>query len=308
MKDVGQRGTEVAALKHAVPYLEMFRGRVFVVKIGGAALGEARVMAGIAEQLGVLHHLGVKTVVVHGGGPQTTALSEALGLEVRLVAGRRVTDERTLEIATMVLNGTANTALLSACRATGLPVVGLSGIDAGLVKARRRAPVAVDGHDGPVDYGHVGDIVGVDPALLRHLLDGGFLPVVSPLSADEKGAVLNVNADSVAAALAVALAAEKLVLLQEAPGLLGDPGDPDSLVSYVDLAGLARLRAAGSLTQGMIPKAAAIEKAIQGGVRRAHLISFRLRDALLLELFTNEGCGTMVVEELASLRPEEQAG
>lgn len=308
MKDVGQRGTAVAALKHAVPYLEMFRGKVFVVKLGGAALGDARAMAGIAEQLGVLHHLGVKAVVVHGGGPQTTALSAALGLEVRLVAGRRVTDERTLEIATMVLNGTANTALLSACRASGLPVVGLSGIDAGLVKARRRAPVEVEGHDGPVDYGHVGDIVGVDPSLLRHLLDGGFLPIVSPLSADERGAVLNVNADSVAAALAVALAAEKLVFMQEAPGLLADSADDDSLVSYVDLAGLARLRAAGSLTQGMLPKAAAIEKAIQAGVRRAHLISFRLRDALLLELFTNEGCGTMVVAELASLLPEEQGG
>ncbi|QQR75753.1 MAG: acetylglutamate kinase [Holophagales bacterium] len=307
MKDVGQRGVEVAALKHAVPYLEMFRGKVFVVKIGGAAMGDARAMASLAEQLGVLHHLGVKVVVVHGGGPQTTALSEALGLEVTLVAGRRVTDERTLEIATMVLNGTANTALLSACRASGLPVVGLSGVDAGLVKARRRPPVDVDGHDQPVDYGHVGDIVSVDASLLRHLLDGGFLPIVSPISADERGALLNVNADSVAAAIARALPAEKLVLLQEAPGLLSNPEDPDSLVSYVDLAGLARLRAGGSLTKGMLPKAAAIESAISGGVKRAHLISFKLRDALLLELFTNEGCGTMVVAELASLLPEEQS-
>ena len=308
MKDVGQRGGEVAALKHAVPYLEMFRGKVFVVKIGGAALGDARAMAGIVEQLGVLHHLGVKVVAVHGGGPQTTALSEALGLEVNLVAGRRVTDERTLEIATMVLNGTTNTSLVAACGAAGLPVVGLSGVDAGLVKARRRPPVEVAGHDAPVDYGHVGDVVSVDASILRHLIEGGFLPIVSPLSADERGALLNINADSVAAALAVALAAEKLILLQEAPGLLANPEDPDTLVSYTDLAGLARMRAGGSLAKGMIPKAAAIEAALAGGVRRAHLISFRLRDSLLLEMFTNEGCGTMIVSELGSLLPEEQSG
>lgn len=306
MTDYGRRGVTVAALKHAVPYLEMFRGKVFVVKIGGAALGDARAVNGVVEQLAALHHLGIRVVLVHGGGPQTTDLAAELGLEVRMVAGRRVTDERTLDIATMTLNGTANTIILGACRAQGLPAVGLSGVDAGLVRARRRPPVEVDGHDHPVDYGHVGDIEGIDPSILGHLLAGGFLPVVSPISADASGAILNINADSVAAAIAVALGAEKLLLLQDAPGLLTNPADPASLVSYTDLAGLARLRAQGSLTTGMLPKAAAIETALAGGVKRAHLVSFHVPDSLLLEVFTNEGCGTLIVSELAVLRADEQ--
>jgi acetylglutamate kinase len=255
MKDVGQRSIEISALKHAIPYLALFRGRVFVIKVSGGALEEPRAMGQIVEQAATLHHLGMRVVLVHGGGSQVNVLSQALGLEVRQVEGRRVTDTRTLELVTMVLNGEVNTRLIGACRAAGLPAAGVSGVDGGLVRARRRPPVAVGGQSEPVDYGHVGDIESVDPRLLLHLLDGGWVPVVSPLSADRAGALLNVNADSVAAALAVALRAQKLIVLIEPPGLLEDPRDPSSLVSYVDLAGLARMREAGQLVGGMLPTA-----------------------------------------------------
>jgi acetylglutamate kinase len=283
----------IAAIRHAVPYLALFRGKTFVVKVGGAALDDPRTLSSVVEQVAALHHLGIRVVLVHGGGRQASEQAEALGLPVRLVAGRRVTDDATLAVVTRALNGDANTALLSACRAAGLPAAGVCGVDGGLVTARRRGPVEVAGEPAPVDYGHVGDVVRVEPRLLRHLLDGGFVPVVSPLGADPGGRLLNLNADAVAAALAVALSAEKLLLLVEPAGILEDPADP-------------RMRASGSLRDGMLPKAAAIEAALQGGVPRAHLISWRSPDALLWEIFSNEGSGTLVVGDLAALTGEER--
>lgn len=306
MRPSAPHSVEIAALRHAVPYLALFRGRTFVVKLGGGALAEPRALAAAVEQAAALHHLGVRVVLVHGGGPQANELSRALGLEVRQVAGRRVTDAATLRVVTMTLNGEANTALLAACRAAALPAVGVSGVDGGLVIARRRPPVEVPGESAPVDYGQVGDVESVDPRLLTGLLDAGYVPVVSPLAADARGNLLNLNADGVAAAIAVALGAEKLVVMVETPGLLADAADPASLISYVDLAGLARLRAEGRLAGGMLPKAKAIEDALTGGVPRAHLISWRSTDALLWEVFSNEGSGTLVVPELAALLPDER--
>jgi acetylglutamate kinase len=160
---------------------------------------------------------------------------------------------------------------------------------------------------GPVDYGFVGDIDSVDADVLRTQLESGLVPVISPLSADPSGTLLNINADTVAAALAAALEAEKLILATGAPGILEDRDDPGSVMSYLDLAGLQKLRAAGSLADGMLPKAAAIEAAVRGGVERVHVISYQLPDSLLLEVFTNEGTGTMVVANINSLSPEEQA-
>jgi acetylglutamate kinase len=258
----------------------------------------------VLEQVEVLFHLGMRVALVHGGGPQSSELSRALGAEPRFVAGRRVTDEAALAVAVMTLNGEANTALLAACRALALPAVGVSGVDAGLVRARRRPPVVVDGER--VDYGHVGDLEAVDGSVLERLWTAGLLPVISPLAADDEGHLLNCNADGVAAAIAVAVRAEKLVLVTDVPGLLERPEDPQSLISYVDLAGLARLRAAGALRGGMAPKAAAVESALAGGVGRAHLVSWQVPDGILLELFTNEGSGTLVVRELGTLTPAEQ--
>jgi acetylglutamate kinase len=304
MKDIGQRHTDVG-LRQALPYVRLFKGKTIVVKVGGTLLADPTSTREVLEQIDALLHLDIRVVLVHGGGAQASALSRALGSEPRFVGGRRVTDPTALSATMMTLNGEANTMLLAACRALGIQAVGLSGVDAGLVRARRRPPVVVDGET--VDYGHVGDVVAVDPSILDTLISGKTLPVVSPIAADEEGNLLNCNADGIAAAVAVAMGAIKLVVLTDVPGLLERPEEPRSLVSYVDLAGLARMRERGTLAGGMSPKTAAIETALLGGVPRAHLVSWRVPDGLLAELFTNEGSGTLVVPELATLTPAEQA-
>jgi len=305
MKDVGQRAAELAGLKHAAPYIRLFKGKTFVVKAGGEALETDAAIRGLLEQIEILCHVGIRVVLVHGGGSESTALARALGAEARFVEGRRVTDAKALAVATMVLNGSVNTRILAACRRLGLPAVGVSGIDARLVQARRRPPIETGGET--VDYGFVGDVVSVSPGVLVTLLDAGIVPVVSPLSAADDGTVLNINADTVASALAVGLRAEKLILMTGAPGILERPDDPGSLVSYTDLAGLRRLRERGCLVRGMLPKASAIESALLGGVRRVHILGAGLPDSLLAEVFTNEGVGTLVVENVNALSPAEQA-
>ena len=298
----------VAALKHAAPYIRMFKRKVFVLKAGGEIFASQEGTRALVEQIAVLHQVGIGIVLVHGGGPQSTELAKALGVPTQFIQGRRVTDEHALEVAAMVLNGQINTRILAACRDLDLPAVGISGVDAGLIRAHKRPPVTVDGHDdGPVDYGYVGDIESVDAEVLRTQLANGMVPVISPLSADTAGTLLNINADTVAAALAAALGAEKLILTTGAPGILEDRNDPASLISYIDLAGLQRLRDNGTLAEGMLPKAAAIEAAIQGGVSRVHVISYALPDSLLLEVFTNEGTGTLVVDNIESLTADEQS-
>ncbi len=297
------------ALKRALPYIRLYKGRTFVVKIGGSVCANEEGLRSVAEQLNILRELGVRIVLVHGGGPQTTALSSRLGLETTFVDGRRVTDEKTLEIAVMTMNGSINTAILAACRAVGLPAVGVSGIDAGLIRARRRPPrVKIsDEIRTTVDFGHVGDIVTVDSSVLNKLIDAGYVPVVSPLTADDQGHVLNINADTVAATLAREMGAEKLVFLQEAPGILEDKSDPSSLISYTDVRGLNVLLERGALDAGMLPKANAAKEALYGGVKRIHVIG-AAKDSLLLEIFTNEGSGTLIVMEMRDLLPSEQTG
>lgn len=300
-------GTGFGALRAAAPYLRLYRGRVFVVKLGGEVLSRASRIQALVEQAGVLQALGVRVVIVHGGGPQSTELTERLKHKVHMVAGRRVTGPEDLKVASYVLSGEVNTQLLAACRACGVPAVGLSGVDAALVTAHRRPPVKMEGAgDELVDFGFVGDIDKVDPTVLDLVLKDGLVPIVSPLSADSEGNLLNINADTVAASLAVAIKAEKLVLTMAAPGVLRDVSDPSTLLSYLDLAGLRKLREQGSLGDGMLPKALAIESAITGGVPRVHLVSGSTQDALLREVFTNEGCGTLVVRSIDALSAEEQ--
>jgi len=295
----------VRALKGAAPYVRLYKGRVFVVKAGGAVFADAASTRMLIEQIAILHHLGIRVVLVHGGGPQLDQMQRSLGIEPRMVKGRRVTDAQSIDVTTMVLNGLINTRILATCRELGIDAIGVSGVDAGLVRAERRAPVKVDGET--VDYGFVGDVVGVDVSVLLKQLDAGLMPVVSPLSSDAAGCVLNINADTVAARVGAALGAEKLILCTGAPGILEDVSDPSSLVSYTDLEGLARLQSAGSLADGMLPKASAIEGAIRGGVRRVHVISYKVPDSLLAEVFTNEGTGTLIVEDIDALTPAEQA-
>lgn len=301
-----ERTIVVTALKHAAPYIRMFKRKVFVLKAGGEAFATAEATRTVVEQIGILHQVGIRIVLVHGGGPQSTALSQRLGQEAEFVDGRRVTNAAALEVMTMILNGDINTRIVAACRAAGVPAVGVSGVDAGLIDARRRPPVAREGQPEPVDYGYVGDIASVDPTVLDNLLDDNLVPIVSPLSADADGTILNINADTVAAAIASHLKAEKLILATGAPGIMETLDDPRSLISYVDRTGLKKLRDQGRLSDGMLPKVAAIEQALAGGVPRVHVISYAAPDSLLLEVFTNEGTGTLVVDDVTELSPAEQ--
>jgi acetylglutamate kinase len=244
-------------------------------------------------------------VLIHGGGPQSTELAKALGIDTKFIEGRRVTDSDSLSVATMILNGQVNTRILATCRDLQIPAVGISGVDAGLIRAHKRPPVK-DKDGGSVDYGFVGDIDSVEADILRKQLDNGLMPVVSPLSCDESGNILNINADTVAAAIAAELDAEKLILVTGASGILEDVNDPGSLISYIDRKHLEKLKEKGILADGMLPKAAAIDSAIQNGVQRVHVISYKLPDSILLEVFTNEGTGTLVVNDINALTPEEQ--
>ncbi|HUL45572.1 MAG TPA: acetylglutamate kinase [Steroidobacteraceae bacterium] len=298
----------IRALKSAAPYIRMYKGKTFVVKTGGGVFADADSTRALVEQIGILHHFGVRVVLVHGGGPQLTELSAALGVPTQMVEGRRVTDQRSIDVTAMVLNGLINTRVLAMCRDLNIDAVGISGVDAGLVRAHKRPPVLLHADSEPVDFGYVGDIDAVDTTVLRKLLDNGLMPVVSPLSADENGTLLNINADTVAAALGAALGAEKLILCTGTPGILGAVNDPGSLISYTDLAGLKRLRESGQIADGMLPKAKAIEDAIRGGVRRVHVVSYRAPEGILSEVFTNEGTGTLIVADINALSPAEQHG
>jgi acetylglutamate kinase len=297
----------VRALKSAAPYIRMYKGKVFVIKAGGAVFADEESTRTLIEQVAILHQVGIKVVLVHGGGPQLDDVQSALGIETRMVAGRRVTDSETIGVTAMVLNGSINTRILAICRELAIEAIGISGVDAGLIRAHKRPPVSISQtSDEMVDYGFVGDIDAVNAAVLDKLLDNGLMPVVSPLSADSHGTLLNINADTVAAAIGGALSAEKLVLCTGAPGILERLEDPSSVISYTDVKGLKTLRDQGSLQGGMLPKASAIEAAIRGGVRRVHVISYKSSDSLLAEIFTNEGTGTLVVADLNALSPAEQ--
>jgi acetylglutamate kinase len=301
------RAVVVSALKHAAPYIRLFKGKVFVIKAGGEIFADSELTSALMEQVGILHQVGIRVVLIHGGGPQSTKLATALGLDTTFVDGRRVTDGASLDVATMVLNGQINTRVLASCRDLQIPAIGVSGIDAGLIRAHRRPPVERDG-DESIDYGFVGDIDSVEADILVKQLDNGLMPVVSPLSCDESGTILNINADTVAAAIAAELGAEKMILLTGAAGVLEDINDPQSLISYIDRAALDKLRDDGKLADGMLPKAAAIDAALANGVSRVHVISYKVPDSLLLEVFTNEGTGTLVVNDIAALSPAEQGG
>jgi acetylglutamate kinase len=297
----------IRALRSAAPYIRLYKGKTFVVKVGGGVFADAAATRVLIEQIAILHYFGVRVVLVHGGGPQLTELSAALGVPTHMVEGRRVTDQKAIDVTAMVLNGLINTRLLGICRALDIEAVGISGVDAGLVRAQRRAPMRSSAGE-LIDFGFVGDIVAVNTSVLKKLLDNALMPVVSPLSADESGMLLNINADTVAAAIGAALGAEKLILCTGAAGILGDVNDPGSLISYTDVQGLKRLREEGRIADGMLPKAKAIEDALRGGVQRVHVVSYLSTEGILGEVFTNEGTGTLIVADVHALSPAEQQG
>lgn len=288
----------IAGLKGALRYVRAYRDQIFVVKLGGDVLNDAEVLDQVAAQIALLSSLSIRLVVVHGGGPQATALSRRLGQEPTIVAGRRVTDDAALEVAKMVYAGALSTDLVAALREHRVQAVGLSGVDADLITAHRRPPVSLVDDAGvtrEVDFGHVGDVDRVDPRVITTLAESRFVPVVASLAGDDEGNIYNVNADTVAESLAVALRAQKLIFLTGAPGVLRDRNDPSTLVTFADPDDLAGLMASGALAGGMRPKVEACIRAATGGVERTHIIDGRAPDALLLEVFTGSGCGTMIV-------------
>jgi acetylglutamate kinase len=284
--------TKAAALVEALPWLKTFSGRTVVVKYGGNAMTSPELQSAFAEDVVFLRYAGVRVVVVHGGGPQITAHLDRLGVASEFRGGYRVTTPETMQIVRMVLVGQVNSDVVGTINAHGPFGVGLSGEDAQLFTAERR-DVLIDGE--PVDIGLVGEVVEVQPAILTALLDEGKVPVVATVARGADGEIFNVNADTAAAAVAVALRAEKLVVLTDVEGLYADWPTSDEVISQLTADELEVLLP--GLTSGMVPKMEACLRAVRGGVPRAHVLDGRVAHSLLLELFTDEGVGTMVVEK-----------
>ena len=285
-------------LREALPYIQRFKGKTFVVKLSGKVIEEHENLANLAEELALLQQVGIRVCVVHGGGKQLTELAEQLGVEQTIIDGRRVTDDATLDMAKMIFAGKINTDILAALRRRGVEAVGLSGVDGNIVLAERRPPKEVfnreTGASERVDFGHVGDVLEINDRLLRVLLDHEYLPVVSSLGADDEGRVFNINADTIASEIAVRLGAEKLIMLSDVDGLYLRPGERASKVSRLSAEEAAALVRDGVATGGMIPKLQNITEILSRGVRSAHIIEGSARNALLSEVFTDEGTGTMI--------------
>jgi acetylglutamate kinase len=278
-------------LLDALPFMRAHHGKAIVVKYGGAAMDTAGLASSFAEDLSLLRSVGIRPVVVHGGGPAVTRLSSRLGIETQFVDGVRVTDAETLDVATMVLAGKLNTEVVATLVSGGVDAVGLSGVDGRLLLARKQ--------EGP-DLGFVGEVVHVRASVLTALLEQGFVPVVASIAVDEHGQAYNVNADVVASELAIALGAEKLLYLNDVPGLIGPSGD---LLSELSAQQCLDLLAQGGVVEGgMIPKLESAVTALKAGVSRVHLVDGRVEHALVLELFTPEGVGTMITPD-AEPRP-----
>jgi acetylglutamate kinase len=286
-------------LREALPYIQRFKGQTFVVKLSGKVTEDQNNLTSLAEELALLHQVGIRICVVHGGGKQLSELAKRLGIEQTIIEGRRVTDDATLEMAKMIFAGKINTDILAALRHRGIEAVGLSGVDGNIVKAARRPPKEIlnreTGVRDKVDFGHVGDVVQINARLLTVLLDHGYLPVISSLGADDEGMVFNINADTIAAEIAVQLKAEKLILLSDVDGIYLSPGDPETKLSRVTANEAGELISSGAASGGMIPKLQSIIVLLQRGVHSAHIISGAKRNALLSEIFTDKGTGTMFV-------------
>ncbi len=280
-------GVKAAVLVEALPYIRRFAGKVVVVKYGGNALAgtsEHDALALFAEDIVLMRLVGMRPVVVHGGGPQISEMMQRLGKTTEFVDGLRVTDAETVSIARMVLKGQVNPQLVAAINVHGSFAVGVSGVDGGLIRAQPRDEA----------LGYVGDVTEVNPAVLRRLIDDEFIPVIATIGSDETGQAYNINADTVAGAIAESLGAEKLVYLTDIEGLRREVGDAASLIRQTDADELDALVADGTIAGGMIPKVASCTHAVRNGVRNAHILDGRIAHVLLLEIFTDSGIGTMI--------------
>ena len=286
-------------LREALPYIQRFQGQTFVVKLSGKVTENHDNLISLAEELALLYQVGIHICVVHGGGKQLSELANKLGVEQTIIDGRRVTDDATLEMAKMIFAGKINTDILAALRHRNVEAVGLSGVDGNIVHAERRPPKEIlnreTGERSQVDFGHVGDVVKINTRLLTVLLDHGYLPVISSLGADTEGTVFNINADTIAAEIAIQLKAEKLILLSDVDGIYLQADDPETKLSSLTAEEAEALIREDKATGGMIPKLQSIIELLRRGVHSAHIISGVNRNALLSEIFTDSGTGTMIV-------------
>lgn len=286
-------------LREALPYIQRFKGKTFVIKFSGKVTEDKEILVSLAEELALLHQVGIRVCVIHGGGKQLTELAQKLGVVQTVIEGRRVTDDDTLELATMIFRGKINTDILSALRNRGVSAVGLSGLDGGVIKAERRPPRGVTnretGERAMVDFGHVGNIVEVDTRLINLLLENDFVPVISSLGADDEGKIYNINADSIASQIAMSLRAEKLILLTDVNGIYFDSKDPASKIDRLTVFEAKKMISSGKASGGMIPKLENLINLVESGVGSAHVIGGNSRNGILAEVFTNEGTGTMLV-------------
>lgn len=282
-------------LRQALPFINRFKNKTFVVKIGGEIADNEATLHSFCEEVALLSQVGIHLVVVHGGGKQATQLSQQLGIESKMVQGRRITDEKTLDVVMMVFAGTINTEILAALREYGAEAVGISGVDGGIINAVKRPPQKIrnekTGQEEVVDFGHVGDIQSIDPKLLQTLITADFVPVMASLGGDDAGNILNINADTVASEIAAALKAEKLILVTDVEGILRDD---KSIISRVTPQEIDELIKSGVIRGGMVPKATSAVEALKDGVQSVHIISGRKPSTLLAEVFTETGSGTMI--------------
>jgi acetylglutamate kinase len=285
-------------LREALPYIQKFKGKTFVVKFSGKVTENREILESLAEELALIHNVGIKVCVIHGGGKQLSDLAGKLGVAQTIIDGRRVTDDDTLELAKMIFAGKINTEILAALRRHKTHAVGLSGIDGDVIHAMRRPPKEVTnkatGETETVDFGNVGDVVEINVELLNLLLDNGYMPVISSLGVGESGQIFNINADTVASEIAAGLEAEKLVLLSDVNGIYLDQNDESSKLSRLTVADIKELIESGRATGGMIPKLQSLASLLKRGVKSAHIINGNLRNGLLSEVFTDEGIGTMI--------------
>jgi acetylglutamate kinase len=282
-------------LIEALPYIREFYGSKIVIKIGGHALVDDRIMDSITQDLVLLRFVGISPIVVHGGGPEITRLMEKLGKQPEFIGGLRITDDETMVIAQMVLVGSINERIVSFIGKHGGKGLGLSGNDGSLIVARKKQKQKVEGAEQEVDLGWVGEIEKINAEIIRITSEKDYIPVISPIAVDTAGNSLNVNADLVAGEIARAIEARKLIMLTDVPGILRDPADPSTLISQVTFTEIEELIATNIISEGMIPKVEASLRAASGGVT-AHIINGREPHSILLELFTDKGTGTMIVK------------
>lgn len=276
-------------LVEALPYIKQFYGKRVVIKYGGAAMKDCQLKKKVMQDIVLMKYVGMHPIVVHGGGPEINRMLERLNINSHFVNGLRVTDRQTMEIVEMVLGGKVNKEIVAGLNASGGKAIGLSGKDGSLIQAR---PV-----DDKEELGFVGDVQQVNPEVIETVIENGYIPVIAPIGIDAKHESYNINADLAAAAIAVALKADKLVLLTDVPGLLMDADDSDSLISVLKLSQIDGYTAEGIIAGGMVPKIDCCKESVLGGVGRTHIIDGRVPHSILLEIFTNEGIGTMVVDE-----------